>query len=110
MENRDAAKIKRLKEKNLSDGMFTAAKLFQAGEGEEANNLIEELKINNPLLAAKIDSNVAALDGDTLERYAIMLENITSGNVYDTLADARTAVVSWFLDDDVLIQESETLF
>jgi len=98
-DNRDAAKIKRLKEKNLSDGMFTAAKLFQAGEGEEANNLIEELKINNPLLAAKIDSNVAALDGDTLERYAIMLENITSGNVYDTLADARTAVVSWFLDE-----------
>lgn len=98
-DSRDAAKIKRLKEKNLSDGMFTAAKLFQAGEGEEANNLIEELKINNPLLAAKIDSNVAALDGDTLERYAIMLENITSGNVYDTLADARTAVVSWFLDE-----------
>ena len=98
-DSRDAAKIKRLKEKNLSDGMFTAAKLFQAGEGEEANSLIEELKINNPLLAAKIDSNVAALDGDTLERYAIMLENITSGNVYDTLADARTAVVSWFLDE-----------
>ena len=45
------------------------------------------------------DSNGAALDGDTLERYAIMLENITSGNVYDTLADARTAVVSWFLDE-----------
>ena len=98
-DSRDAAKIKRLKEKNLSDGMFTAAKLFQAGQGEEANSLIEELKINNPLLAAKIDSNVAALDGDTLERYAIMLENITSGNVYDTLADARTAVVSWFLDE-----------
>jgi len=98
-DSRDAAKIKRLKDKNLSDGMFTAAKLFQAGEGEEANSLIEELKINNPLLAAKIDSNVAALDGDTLERYAIMLENITSGNVYDTLADARTAVVSWFLDE-----------
>ena len=98
-DSRDAAKIKRLKDKNLSDGMFTAAKLFQAGEGEEANNLIEELKVNNPLLAAKIDSNVAALDGDTLERYAIMLENITSGNVYDTLADARTAVVSWFLDE-----------
>ena len=98
-DSRDAAKIKRLKEKNLSDGMFTAAKLFQAGEGDEANNLIEELKINNPLLAARIDSNVAALDGDTLERYAIMLENITSGNVYDTLADARTAVVSWFLDE-----------
>jgi len=98
-DSRDAAKIKRLKDKNLSDGMFTAAKLFQAGEGEEANSLIEELKVNNPLLAAKIDSNVAALDGDTLERYAIMLENVTSGNVYDTLADARTAVVSWFLDE-----------
>ena len=26
--------------------MFTAAKLFQAGEGEEANNLIEELIVN----------------------------------------------------------------
>ena len=98
-DSRDAAKIQRLKDKNLSDGMFTAAKLFQAGEGEEANRLIEELKVNHPLLAAKIDSNVAALDGDTLERYAILLENITSGNVYDTLADARTAVVSWFLDE-----------
>ena len=57
------------------------------------------IKVNNPLLASKIDSNVQALDGDTLERYAIILKNVTSGNVYDTLADARTAVVSWFLDE-----------
>ena len=96
-DRRDRAEIKRQKEEALELGMLNVAALYTAGKGEEAVALLEELQDANPLLATKLQANAEALDGDTNQKYAILLKRITENN-FDTLADARTAAMAWFLD------------
>ena len=96
-DRRDRAEVKRQKEKALELGMLNVAALYTAGKGEEAVALLEELQDANPLLATKLQANAEALDGDTNQKYAILLKRITENN-FDTLADARTAAMAWFLD------------
>ena len=96
-DRRDRAEVKRQKEEALELGMLNVAALYTAGKGEEAVALLEELQDANPLLATKLQANAEALDGDTNQKYAILLKRITENN-FDTLADARTAAMAWFLD------------
>ena len=96
-DRRDRAEVKRQKEKALELGMLNVAALYTAGKGEEAVALLEELQDANPLLATKLQANAEALDGDTNQKYGILLKRITENN-FDTLADARTAAMAWFLD------------
>ena len=96
-DRRDRAEVKRQKEEALELGMLNVAALYTAGKGEEAVALLEELQDANPLLATKLQANAEALDGDTNQKYGILLKRITENN-FDTLADARTAAMAWFLD------------
>ena len=96
-DRRDRAEVKRAKEEALELGMLNVAALYTAGKGEEAVALLEELQDANPLLATKLQANAEALDGDTNQKYGILLKRITENN-FDTLADARTAAMAWFLD------------
>ena len=96
-DRRDRADAKRQKEEAIELGMLNVAALYTAGKGEEAVALLEELQDANPLLATKLQANAEALDGDTNQKYAILLKRITENN-FDTLADARTAAMAWFLD------------
>ena len=78
--------------------MLNVASLYAQGKGEEAVNLLEELQRANPLIATKLASNAAVLDGDTNEKYAQIIFNINEGN-YETLSDARIAAMAWYLDE-----------
>ena len=75
-DRRDRANAKREKEEAIELGMLNVASLYAAGKGEEAVNLLEELQRANPLIATKLASNAAVLDGDTNEKYAQIIFNI----------------------------------
>ena len=98
-DSRLVAEAKRIKEQQLNTNLLLYVDLLNAGKGDEAANLLERIKGDNPLKAASIETNAAALDGDTLERYAQVQSNIYSGNVYEDLASARAAAIGWFFDD-----------
>ena len=98
-DSRLVAEAKRIKEEQLNTNLLLYVDLLNAGKGDEAANLLERIKGDNPLKAASIETNAAALDGDTLERYAQVQSNIYSGNVYEDLASARAAAIGWFFDD-----------
>mgnify|MGYP003112469394 CR=1 FL=1 len=96
-DNRDIQKIKNIREKQLDNDMLRFGQLLEEGNAEQANILLRNIKLNNPLRAANIGSNASALDGDTNERYAQMLFNIQN-NTYGTLVDSRIAAMEWFND------------
>ena len=96
-DNRDIQKIKNIREKQLDNDMLRFGQLLEEGNAEQANVLLRNIKLNNPLRAANIGSNASALDGDTNERYAQMLFNIQN-NTYGTLVDSRLAAMEWFND------------
>ena len=96
-DNRDIQKIKNIREKQLDNDMLRFGQLLEEGNAEQANILLRNIKLNNPLKAANIGSNASALDGDTNERYAQMLFNIQN-NTYGTLVDSRIAAMEWFND------------
>ena len=100
-DKRNRAEAKRAKEEALELGMLNVAALYTAGKGEEAVALLEKLQDANPLLATKLQANAEALDGDTNQKFGILLKRITENN-FDTLADARTAAMAWFLDPGTL--------
>ena len=97
-DTRIVAEAKRLKDKKLNDDLLLYVDLLNADKGNEAANLLERIKGNNPLKAASIETNAAALDGDTLQKYAQVQGNIYAGN-YEDLASARAAAIGWFLDE-----------
>ena len=97
-DRRDRADAKRQKEEAIELGMLNVAALYTAGKGGEAVALLEELQNANPLIATKLASNAAVLDGDTNEKYAQIIFNINEGN-YETLSDARIAAMAWYLDE-----------
>jgi len=97
-DRRDRADTKRQKEEAIELGMLNVAALYTAGKGGEAVALLEELQNANPLIATKLASNAAVLDGDTNEKYAQIIFNINEGN-YETLSDARIAAMAWYLDE-----------
>ena len=99
-DRRDRANAKIAKEEALDLGMLNMAGLFTSGKTEEAIALQEELQSKFPLLATKIQANAQILNGDTNEKYAQLVFNINQGNVYETLSDARIAVMSWYLNTD----------
>ncbi len=97
-DTRIVAEAKRLKEKKLNDDLLLYVDLLNADKGDEAANLLERIKGDNPQKAASIETNAAALDGDTLQKYAQVQANIYAGN-YEDLASARAAAIGWFLDE-----------
>ena len=106
-DRRDRADAKRQKEEAIELGMLNVASLYAAGKGEEAVNLLEELQRANPLIATKLASNAAVLDGDTNEKYAQIIFNINEGN-YETLSDARIAAMAWYLDEGTVKNDLNT--
>jgi len=106
-DRRDRADAKRAKEEAIELGMLNVASLYTAGKGEEAVNLLEELQNANPLIATKLASNAAVLDGDTNEKYAQIIFNINEGN-YETLSDARIAAMAWYLDEGTVKNDLNT--
>lgn len=106
-DRRDRANAKREKEEAIELGMLNVASLYAAGKGEEAVNLLEELQRANPLIATKLASNAAVLDGDTNEKYAQIIFNINEGN-YETLSDARIAAMAWYLDEGTVKNDLNT--
>jgi len=97
-DSRLVAEAKRIKEEQLNTNLLLYVDLLNAGKGDEAANLLERIKGDNPLKAASIETNAAALDGDTLQKYAQVQANIYAGN-YEDLASARAAAIGWFLDE-----------
>ncbi len=97
-DTRIVAEAKRLKDKKLNDDLLLYVDLLNADKGNEAANLLERIKGDNPQKAASIETNAAALDGDTLQKYAQVQGNIYAGN-YEDLASARAAAIGWFLDE-----------
>jgi len=98
-DSRLITEAKRIKEEQLNSNLLLYVDLLNANKGEEAANLLERIKGSNPQKAASIETNAAALDGDTLSRYAQVQANIYSGNVYEDLASSRAAAIGWFFDD-----------
>ena len=96
-DSRLVAEAKRIKEEQLNTNLLLYVDFLNAGKGEEAANLLERIKGDNPQKAASIETNATALDGDTRQRYVQVQANIYSGN-YEDLASARAAAVGWFLD------------
>ena len=106
-DRRDRANAKREKEEAIELGMLNVASLYAAGKGKEAVSLLEELQRANPLIATKLASNAAVLDGDTNEKYAQIIYNINEGN-YETLSDARIAAMAWYLDEGTVKNDLNT--
>ena len=106
-DRRDRADAKRQKEEAIELGMLNVAALYTAGKGGEAVALLEELQNANPLIATKLASNAAVLDGDTNEKYAQIIFNINEGN-YETLSDARIAAMAWYLDEGTVKNDLNT--
>jgi LysM repeat protein len=107
-DRRDRDLIKREKENALELGMLNAASLIDQGKSEEAFALIDDLAIQFPLLATKIQANAEILgSGDTNERYGTLIFNIQNGN-YSTLSEARIAAWAWYSDPSTIKNDTNT--
>jgi len=107
-DRRDRDLVKREKENALELGMLNAAALIDQGKSEEAFALIDDLAIQFPLLATKIQANAEVLgSGDTNERYGTLIFNIQNGN-YSTLSEARIAAWAWYSDPSTIKNDTNT--
>ena len=61
-DSRLVAEAKRIKEQQLNTNLLLYVDLLNAGKGDEAANLLERIKGDNPLKAASIETKAAALD------------------------------------------------
>ena len=88
--------------------MLNVAGLITQGKFDEANQLIDNLQDQFPLLATKIQANAEVLGtGDENERFGLLLFNIQEGN-FPTLSDARIAAWAWYSDPSTVKNETNT--
>ena len=97
-DQRDIAEANRVKDKELNDNLVLYADYISNGEFDAAKVLLDQIRRDNPTLAASITNNANAFTGTHKEQYAQLIAQIDSGEL--TLAEGRLAAIEWFSRGD----------